>query len=595
MNKMQGEAPKKIELIRIMPPPMEQRARRDACFVEAGAKKGRYDLPDSLDSTSPIGFRTRVSLTEAEGEQALELLALRRPASFVPGAAVVSEVEHFEENALGVLSARQSTNYRGQRTIVLDGDGSREAAALLRQLHGLDAPVLDHATHTHVMLSRPYRTPFTTLLTFIGHKPVISLATVPWRAFQKVVRGRDDIPSVGYLQHLHVGIWADQMERAVLVASSGRRMAQVFMRPFSDSAGNQNKKIIQALEKLSGMTAAMRSEGWRIALVAQVGEISPDLAPSIEPATYRKIGANMLAFRSERIQPGVNQEPSAPAQYHARQDMNVPDDMTVMAGRAAYNAFTHWTSVSRDAAKQMLLLERIDTLAPGGKERLRDVRSHLDKVTDFVLGSIPKWIDVPARGFLSRNAERGRKAFALAGQRIYMGGLDRQAVEAAGIEWHHAIRVVGAASSRAALVAELMGVVELPEDCDLLAGICLMAGPVNQNDIGKAFFGQKDLLQAAFPNIEPTSLLFWTLKAKTVADPIGNEEQLLSTAQKGALVDLRPGPHEVVHFRTAQGLRPMRQRGSAVNNERAFADLDNFVRSVDGREVLGNRGEAWRG
>jgi hypothetical protein len=32
----------------------------------------------------------------------------------------------------------------------------------------------------------------------------------------------------------------------------------------------------------------------------------------------------------------------------------------------------------------------------------------------------------------------------------------------------------------------------------------------------------------------------WTVKAKTVADPIGNEEQLMNPAQKGALVDLRP-------------------------------------------------------
>lgn len=594
MSKMNYETPKALELVRFTPPPVEKRAQRDAQFARGDEKKGRYHLPTALKSASPVGYRTRIGLSESEGKQALELLSLDRPSEYMPGGDVVTEHELFEENALGVLSARQSTNFRGQRTIILDRETSMQVVPLLRGLEGLDAPILDNATHTHVVLSRPYRTPFTTLLTFVGHKPVASLATVPLRALQKKFQGYDDIPTIGYLQDLHLGVLADQLERAVVVASGGRRKANVLLRPFTDDAGQANKARIHDLGALVGLTPALRREGWRIAFVAQVGQVPKQERPAIEIATYRKIGANMLAFRSERILPGINQEESAPSQYQQHQEMDVPERMTEMAGRAAYNAFTHWTGIPRSLAKEILLLERIDSLTEEGQERLEQVRGQLDRVTDFVIDTIPKWADVPLRGFLTRNAERGRKAFALTGQRIYIGGLDQSMVHAAQLGWRHAIRVAGAASSRAALFAELMGVVELPEDCDLLAGICLMAGPVNQNDIGKAFFGQEDMLKDSYPNTDPTSLLMWTLKAKTVADPIGNEEQLLNASRKGALVDLRPGPHEVVHIRSAHGLIPMRQRGDHVNNERAFSDQQNFVVGPEAREIRGNGGSKWR-
>ena len=116
------------------------------------------------------------------------------------------------------------------------------------------------------------------------------------------------------------------------------------------------------------------------------------------------------------------------------------------------------------------------------------------------------------------------------------------------------------------------GLVDLPEDCDLLCGMCLMAGPVNQNDIGKQFFGFSDLLSKKWPDRNPTTLLLWTLKAKSIADPIGNEEQLLNAKHKGALVDLRCGPHEAVHIRKNGILAPMRTRDGRINQERAFAD-----------------------
>ena len=120
-----------------------------------------------------------------------------------------------------------------------------------------------------------------------------------------------------------------------------------------------------------------------------------------------------------------------------------------------------------------------------------------------------------------------------------------------------------------------------------------MAGPVNQNDIGKSFYGFKDLLHSACPERDPTSLIVWTLKAKTVADPIGNEEQLLNADRKGALVDLRPGPHEVVRIANAGGFTPMRKCDEEINNERAFSDIANFVQSPDGRDIPGNPGTSW--
>src|SRR5262249_36970541 len=139
-------------------------------------------------------------------------------------------------------------------------------------------------------------------------------------------------------------------------------------------------------------------------------------------------------------------------------------------------------------------------------------RDKLESITDRVVVEIPKWADLPLAKALSRNAERGRKAFALAGQRIYIAGLSRREVEAAGLDWDLAVRAVGSAACRGALYAELMGVVNLPDDCDLLAGICMMAGPVNQDDIGKTHYGMPDLLadNAGFASREPTSLLVWT-------------------------------------------------------------------------------------
>jgi hypothetical protein len=581
-----------LEPVAIVPPPIEQQKQRLARFAQPGEKRGRYHLPESLDSGSPVGFRRRVSMTENEVQECLPLLSLGRPEKFVPGPAV-TEGELFEECSLGVLTARQSTNFRGHRDVVLGAEDSTRMTALLRQLKGLEATPLDGASHTHVVFCRPYRTPFTLLLTFIGHSSLTSPWTVATRAWRKKFQHADDIPTIRWLMHVHLGVLADAMERATVIASGGKRRANSFMVPLCGDLRFENRAILRDIELLAGLTAAERSAGWRVALVTQAGTVAENEQIKAQPETLRKLGANLLAFRSERIQPGINQEEKAPDAYQQRQTMDIPDELTVQAGRAAYNAFAHFTGCDREIAKSVLLLDRIDVLTPNGKERIREVREMLDYVTDRVVNGIPLWADLATAKNLSSNAARGKKAFALAGQRIYIGGLSGRALRETGMDMELATRAFGAAAARSALVAELMGVMGLPETCDLLAGICLMAGPVNQNDIGKSFYGQVDLLHKTYPNEEPTSLLVWTLKAKTVADPIGNEEQLMNAARKGALVDLRTAPHEVVSLRVGESLQPMRRLGVRVNQERAFEDVGNFVTDPDGFEIPGNRGTRW--
>ena len=584
---------KDLEVVTVDPPPEEQRVERRARPAGPDEKKDRYHLPEGLESSSPVAYRRRLSFSRGEAEELMELLSLQRPREFVAEPAPVTEQELFEESSLGVVTSRQSTNFRGHRETILGPEDSERARAILEGMEGREAPALEHATHTHVVFSRPYRTLFTLLLTFVGHTPLLNLLTVPIRAIKKALFHEDDIPTVDYLQHLHVGILGDEMERAALVASGGRRMAQVHSAPFAGRYADENASAIRQLADLAGLSTGERRKGWEVALVAQVGEVPAEERVEVDGETLRKFGANKVAFRSERIQPGVNQEEKAPEEYHDRQEMDVPDELTVQCGRAAYNAFCHWTDVPRDWAKEVLLLERIDVLSEHGKERLRDVREMLEGVSNSLIDNLPLWADLLSGFALSRNAERGKKAFALAGQRIYIGGLDESEVRRSGLDWYQAVRAVGAASARSALYAEIMGATEVPEGCDMLAGVCQMAGPVNQNDIGKQFYEQSDLLEGAHPGADPTSLLVWTLKAKTVADPIGNEEQLLNEDRQGALVDLRPGPDEVVEIRRDGDFEPMRRRAGRTNEERAFSEFDNFARSPSGEPIPGNEGSPW--
>lgn len=583
---------KPIHVVTIEPPATELRSQRRASFASPGARKNRYTLPPVLASGSPIGYRARIPFSRAEAEEIMPLLSLQRPTGFADPQSI-DEQSLFEECSLGILSSRQSTNFRGFRQVSFGPKDSRTIRTLLAELEGLESSALEGASHTHLVLACPYRNPFTMLLTLVGHSALTSPFTVLNRIIQKRTRFTDDIPTIGYLPHLHIGILAESMERAAVVASEGRRRAHGLMRPFCGEFKARNRAVIRKLEALCGLSIRERIGGWGLALAVQVGQALPDEAIPLSSQTARRLGANLLSFRSERVQPGVNNEDKAPPAYQLRQNMDVPDELTVMAGRAAYNSFAYWTGLDRERAKDVLLLERIDVLTPGGKARLRSIRGSNHAITDRLIREMPVWADLPVGRAFSRNAERGRKAFALVGQRIYIGGLSREEIESEGLDWLSCVRAVGAAASRSALFCELMGVTELPDDCDLLAGICLMAGPVNQNDIGKTYYGMPDLLAHDFGHRDPTSLLVWTLKAKTVADPIGNEEQLLNKKRKGALVDLRPAPHEVIQIAQAHTRTPMRSVDGQTSRERAYVDHENLVTDPQGVHIEGNQGEAW--
>ena len=582
-------AMKPLVFVPIAPPPEAERVERGAVFAAANGRRTRHSLPSSLSSPSPLGFRTRISLSTNEAKLLLTLAAREPPTAFLPPSPV-REQRLFEETALSTLIARQSTNFRGWRTVVVGGADAARAAALLRRMGTGPVPVLDGASHVHLVWSRPYRTPFTMLLTFVGHKPVRSLLGVPWRALNKRFGHVDDIPTIGFLQQLHLGVLAEAFDRAAVIASRGRARAQVHLAPLTPTT-RDGAVALAELEQLSGLTAADKRAGWRLGLAAQIGDVSA--AVELDEATSQRLGAALLALRSERVQPGVGVDDSAPAPYQHRQTMDVSDALTDQCGRALYHAFALFSGLSRTAARELLLIERVDVLTPEGKTRLRAIRSQLEAISDRLIAGLPLWADLLLGRALSKNAARGKKAFALAGQRIYIGGLSQPEVQRHGLSFDHAVRAFGAAAARAAFVAEVSGTTDIPPGCDLLGGVCLMAGPVNQNDVGKSFFGYRDLLADAFAGRDPTSLLVWTLKAKTVADPIGNEEQLLNAARKGMLVDLRPGPHEVVFVKTDAGLQALRQRDGRTNQERAFYAAGNFVVDPSGREIPGNRGTPW--
>ena len=593
MTETAKQLQKEIEVVTITPPPLEERVKRDARFYPQEHPRDRYALPESLSSYSPIAYRSRVQFSKDEMAQYMPILSLSPPSSF--SACQLTDQDLFEETSLGILSSRQSTNFFGQKQRTFGPEDSQKIHRLLVE-SGLDSESIEQTSYTHITLTRAYRTPFTLLLSFAGHKPFLSLFTVPWRGIKKRFFGTTDIPTISYLRGLHLGILADNMERAVLIASEGQRRANVILSPFCGKARRTNKTLIDKLNKLCELSTQEKSEGWQVSLVSQVGGAIPEEQINLEGGTkaWRKLGAAITALRSERIQPGVNHEPKAPPAYHRRQTMDVSEELTVQAGRAAYNAFSRWLGIDRELAKDLLLNDRVDVLTPTGKSRLRKIRRALADATDCLVRDLPLWVDLPTGKAFSRNANRGRKAFALAGQRIYLMGLSRDELRENDLDWDLALCATGAAAARSALYAELMGCTDIPEGCDMLAGICLMAGPVNQNDIGKTFYGHPDLLDETMSHRSPTSLLVWTLKAKTVADPVGNEEQLLNAKRKGALVDLRCGPHQVVSIKESQGVFvPFRHKGESYNQERAFADIGNFLCDPDGKEIDGNRGESW--
>ena len=284
---------KPISVVQIKPPPTVQCVQRKAEFCPPGQRKTRYDLPSQLDSGSPIGYRTRVGLTPAEAAEIMPLLSMARPTSFGQPRSITDE-DLFRECALGIMSSRQSTNFRGFRQVTFGPTDSQQINALLTGLSGCEAEPLSNASYTHLVLGRPYRNPFTMLLTLVGHHWSSSLLSVGRRLFRKWVKFEDDIPTIGYLPHLHVGILADAMERAAVIASLGQRRALAMMAPFCGRHARRNKQKIKALENLCGLTAKERMQGWQICLATQVGVARPDEIVPLSSETATKLGANLL-------------------------------------------------------------------------------------------------------------------------------------------------------------------------------------------------------------------------------------------------------------------------------------------------------------
>ena len=73
-----------VDLIPIQPPPAERRFRRNAQGASEGERRTRYTLPSQLESSSPVGYRTRIPISQDEAKQAASLLALNDPTVSFP-------------------------------------------------------------------------------------------------------------------------------------------------------------------------------------------------------------------------------------------------------------------------------------------------------------------------------------------------------------------------------------------------------------------------------------------------------------------------------------------------------------------------------
>ncbi len=83
--------------------------------------------------------------------------------------------------------------------------------------------------------------------------------------------------------------------------------------------------------------------------------------------------------------------------------------------------------------------------------RLRGIRQELSDITDEVIKRLPLWADLPTGKAFSRNAAKGRKAFALVGQRIYIAGLSRELLAREELDWELGVTATGAAAARSSL------------------------------------------------------------------------------------------------------------------------------------------------
>ena len=131
-----------------------------------------------------------------------------------------------------------------------------------------------------------------------------------------------------------------------------------------------------------------------------------------------------------------------------------------------------------------------------------------------------------------------------------------------GVAWERAVRAAGLQLRGGPHVR--FGLIDLPESC--IAYRVLPHGRSGQPERHRqAVLRLPRPAGWGAPGVTPCRLV-WTLKAKTIADPIGNEEQTAQSRPEGALVDLRCGPHEAVWVVDNDGTRrPMRKEGERVS------------------------------
>ena len=215
------------------------------------------------------------------------------------------------------------------------------------------------------------------------------------KGVEKKYRFVDDIPTIGYLQWLHLGILAESMERAAVIASSGQRRANVLMAPFcDDNAQSQNAQVIKDIEARIGLTSSDKAKGWQIRMITQVGCVKGTL--DISQELYQRSVQTCLRFAQSAFSQGSTKR--------TRPLLNITKGRTWMSASLSLRMpaaphttrFHRWTGIERKRCKALLLNERVDVLTDGGKERLREIESSSTKSQTSSLptsrsGQISQW------------------------------------------------------------------------------------------------------------------------------------------------------------------------------------------------------------
>ena len=177
-------------------------------------------------------------------QEALERLGAKRVEATLLAALL-------EDDALGTQDIVQGTGLRQPEVSVgmqvLRGRGWVEAEAIPRK--GKGRPM-----HQYRLVAKPaaVRKHYAD-----QGKEAIQAYKDAIAVLEKKLKFIDDIPTIGYLPHLHVGILAEAMERAAVIASKGTRRGLAFMAPFCGEHAKANTSVIRELESICGLSPAV--------------------------------------------------------------------------------------------------------------------------------------------------------------------------------------------------------------------------------------------------------------------------------------------------------------------------------------------------